>query len=144
MPSESSRALGRLRVAGGEGLEHAEEVLDAVGRPVPWRKFADRHMQRARYRPPDRLIRPGLDLAGSPQPPDSHRPERVEQHRLPDAPQPGQHHAALGPTTGDALEHHLELADLTIATGELRRALPSAWSIGIAYRVHIIGLYGRI
>ena len=43
-----------------------------------------------------------------------------------------------------ALEHHLELADLPVPAGELRRPLASAWSVGIAHRVHAIGLYGQI
>ena len=62
------RPLGSLRVARGEGLEHAEEVLDPVRRPVPWRQFPDRHVQRASDRPADRLVGPRLDLAGPPQP----------------------------------------------------------------------------
>jgi hypothetical protein len=136
--------LGQLGVALGEGLEHAEEVLHPVRGAVPGREFAHRHVQRARHRPPDRLVRPGLDLAGAPQPLEGHRPERVQQHGLADAAQPGEHHAPLRTAPRDPLQHHLELADLPVAPGELGRTLPRAGGIGIAHRVHGIGLYGLI
>ena len=49
------------------------------------------------------------------------------------------------PSTGPRrMRFHLELADLTIATGEFGWALPSPRSFGIAYRVHTIRLYDWI
>ncbi len=62
------RPLRRGRVTDGERLEHAEEVIDPVRRPVPGRELADRHVQRRGYGPPDRLVRPRLDLPRAPEP----------------------------------------------------------------------------
>jgi hypothetical protein len=138
------RALGGLRVAGGEGLEHAEELLDPVRRPVPRRQFPDRHVQGARDRPADRLLRPRLDLAGAPQPLQRHGPERVQQDGLAHPAQPGQHHAALRPAAGDPFQHDLELAELTVSAGQLGRALPGAGRVRVPHRVHSIGAYDRI
>ena len=59
-------SLGRLGVAQGEGLEDAEEVLDPVRSAMAGREFPHGHVHRGRDRPPDRLVRPGLDLAGPP------------------------------------------------------------------------------
>ena len=103
-----------LGIARRERLEDAEEVIDPLGRPVPWRQLAHGHVQGARYGPPDRLVRPRLELAGAPEPLHRHRPERVEQHGLAHSAQPGQHHAALGAAASHPLEHDLELADLAV------------------------------
>ena len=108
----------RGRVAHRESLEHAEELVDAVRGAVPGSEFAHGHVQGRGYRPADRLLGPGLDFAGAPQPLHGHGAESVQQHGLAYAAQPGQHHAAFGPAAGDALEDDLELADLTIAAGE--------------------------
>src|SRR5262249_8518928 len=78
----------------------------------------------------------GLQLPGPPQPLQGHRPERVEQHGLPDAAQPGEHHAPLGPGAGDALQHDLKLAYLPVPPGELGRALTGTRGIGASYGVH--------
>ena len=40
--------------------------------------------------------------------------------------------------------HHLELADLPVPPGELGRPLARAGSVGVAHRIHGIGLYGQI
>ena len=97
-------------VAQREGLEHAERR----GRPgpvaVPVADLADRLVQRLRQRDPRRLWsgrasslpvpqRPAYGLAA----------QRVEQHGLADAAQPGEHHAALGTARGDPLEDDVEL-----------------------------------
>ena len=101
-------------------------------------------MQGARDRPPDRLVGPCFYLSCSPQPADGHRAEGVQQNGLADTAQAGEHHAALWPATSDPLEHHLKLGNLASAARQLGRALPSAGSVRIAYRVHGIGLYGAI
>ena len=129
-------SLGRLRVAQRERLEHAEEVVDPVRRAVPGRELADRHVQRARDRAADGLVGPRLELARSPQALQCHRPERVEQHGLADAAQAGEHHGPLGPGPGHSLEYHLELADLPVSPGELRRPLPGTGRVGVPYGVH--------
>ena len=137
-------ALGRLRVAERERLEHGQELLDTVGRAMPRGELTHRHVQGGRDRAPDRLLGPRLDLPGAPQPLHRHRPERVEQHGLADAAQARQHHAAFGPPARHAFQDDLELADLTIAPGQLRRPLASAGGIRVPYRVHSIGLYDVI
>jgi hypothetical protein len=101
-------------------------------------------VQRGRDRPSDRLVGPGLDLARAPQPLHGHGLERVEQDGLADAAQAGDDHAALGTATGHPLEHDFELLQLSVTPGELRRTLPGAGGIGIAHRVHALGLYCRI
>ena len=95
-------------------------------------------------RPPDRLLRPRLDLARPPQPLQRHRPERVQQHGLAHPAQPGEHHAAFRPAAGYPFQHHLELAELTVAAGQFGRALASSGRIRIPDRVHGIGAYGRV
>ena len=119
-------------------------MIDPVRCPVPGRQLSHGHVQGPGNRPPDRLIRPGLDLAGTPEPLHRHRPERVEQHGLADAAQPGQDHAALGAAARDPLEHDLKLPDLTVTAGQLRRPLPGTRGIGIAYGIHGIGAYDVI
>jgi hypothetical protein len=103
---------------------------------VPGREFPHGHVQRGRDRAPDRLVRPGFDLAGAPQPLQGHRPERVQQHGLAHAAQPGQHHAPLRAAVGNPLEDHLELADLAVAPGEFGRSLPRAGGIRVTHRIH--------
>ena len=64
----------------------------------------------------------------------------IELERVAD---PGEHRAYPcrildGPATaaGDPFEHDLELADLPVPPGELRRPLPGTGRIGVPYRVH--------
>ena len=111
---------------------------------MPRRDLADRHVHRGGDRAPDRLLGPGLDLAGPPQSLQCHRPERVQQHRLADPAQPGEHHAALRAAAGHALEHDFKLPDFPVAAGQLRWPLTGSGSVGVAHRVHVIGLYGQI
>ena len=58
------------------------------------------------------------------------RAQRVEQHRLADAAQPGEHDRALGPAAGDPLEHDVEGVELLVATGQLGRPLAGAGGVG--------------
>jgi hypothetical protein len=53
-----------------EGLQHPEELVDPVRRAVVRGQLTDRHVQRGGDRAAQRLVRPGLYLAGSPQPAD--------------------------------------------------------------------------
>ena len=138
------RPLRRGRIPRRERLEHAQEVIDPVRGTVPWRKLAHGHVQCPGDRPPDRLLRPCLDLAGAPELPHRHRPERVQQHGLAHAAQPGQDHAALRATARDTLEHDLELPDLAITACQLRRPLSGTRCVGVAYGVHVIAAYDAI
>jgi len=131
------RALRRPGVAGREGLQHAEEMLDPVRGAVPGRQFPHRHVQRGGDRPADRLFRPGLDLPGSPEPLQRHGPERVQQHGLADAAQPGQHHAAFRAAAGYSFQDHFELAKLAVTAGQFRRTLACAGRIRIPHWVHV-------
>ena len=83
-----------------------------------------------------RLVGPGLDLAGAPEPADRLRAQRVEQHGLADAAQAGEDQAALGPAAGDALQHDVEDVQLPAAPGQLGRALAGAGGVRVAYRIH--------
>ena len=129
--------VGALAVAAQrERLEHRQEVVDPVGRPVVRGELADRHVQRGRQRAAQRLVGPRLDLAGAPEPADGLRSQRVEQHGLADAAQAGEDEAAFRAAAGDALEHDVEDGQLPVATGQLGRALAGAGSVRIAYGIH--------
>ena len=93
-------------------------------------------MQGGRQRAAQRLVGPGLDLAGAPQPADRLGAQRVEQHGLPDAAQAGEHQAALGPAAGDPLQDDLEDVQLAVAPGELGRPLTGAGRVRVAHRIH--------
>ena len=82
------------------------------------------------------LVGAGLELAGAPVPAYGRRAQRVEQHRLADAAQPGEHQAALGAAARDPLEHDVEGAQLLVATGQLGRALAGAGRVRVPDRVH--------
>ena len=125
-----------LRGPQREGLQDSAELVDPFVVAVPVTEFAHRGVHRLRDRQPDALVRAGLDLAGAPRALDRLAPQRVEQHGLADATQPGQHQAPLWPTCGDPLEHHLELPHLGVASGQLRRPLTGAGRIGIPDRIH--------
>ena len=63
---------------------------------------------------------------------------------LPTPRRPVSDHAALGAAPGHPLQHDLELLQLAVAPGELRRALAGSGGVRIAHRVHALGLYGGI
>ncbi len=115
----------------GEGPDHAEHV---VGIGVS--ELAHRLVQRARQRPAQRLVGPGLELAGPPALAHGLAAQRVEQHGLADPAQSGQHQRPLGTTPRHPLEHHVERPHLLVATGQLGRPLPGAGRVGIPDRVH--------
>ena len=119
-----------------ERLEHGEHVVDPVRVAVVRGQLADRHVQRGGDRAAQRLIGPGLDLAGAPEAADRGRAQRVEQDGLADAAQAGEHQAALGAAAGDPLQHHVEGVQLAVATGQLGRALTGAGCVRVAYRIH--------
>ena len=85
----------RPGVALGERPDHPEHVGDRVLVGVP--ELAHGLVERRRQRPAQPLVGPGLELAGAPATSYGGRAQRVEQHGLADAAQPGQHDAALGP-----------------------------------------------
>ena len=121
-------------VAVGEGLDHPEHVVDRV--LVAVAELADRLVQRAAQRPAQPLVGPGLELAGAPALAHGRAAQRVEQHRLADAAQPGEHEAALGAALGHPLEHDVEGGELLVAPGQLGRALAGAGGVRVPDRVH--------
>jgi hypothetical protein len=125
------------RVAQRERLEDAEELVDPRGVAVTRDELTDGEVQRGGQRPAQRLVRAGLDLAGAPQLPSGLGAQRVEQHGLADAAQPGEHEAALGSPAGDALEHDVELRELPVAAGKLGRALPGAGRVRVPDGIHV-------
>ena len=102
----------------------------------PMAELAHRLVERAAQRAAQSLAGPGLELAGPPALAHGGAAQRVEQHRLADAAQPGEHEAALGTALGDPLEHDLERGELLVATGELGRALARAGGVRVPDRVH--------
>jgi len=62
--------------------------------------------------------------------------QRVQQHRLADPAQSGEHHAAVGTSRRDPFEGDLELLQLAVTTGELGRALAGAGGVGVAHGIH--------
>ena len=118
----------------GERADDAEHVVDLVRVRVA--ELADRLVQRSGQRPPQRLVGARLELAGAPALADRRRAQRVEQHRLADAAQPGQHQRALRAPAGDPLEHDVERRELLVAAGELGRSLTGAGRVGVPDRVH--------
>ncbi len=136
--------LGRLAGpdAERERLQYAEKIVDPVRRAVVRGQLADGHVQGRRDRPAQRLVGPGLDLAGAPEDRDRLRAQRVEQHGLADAAQAGEDEGALGPPARHPLEDDLEDLQLAVAAGELRGALAGAGRIGIANRIHDLDRIG--
>ena len=127
-----------------ERLEHAEELVDPVRRAVARGQLADGHVQRGGDRAAQRLVGPRLDLAGAPEPADGLRAQRVEQDRLADAAQAGEHQAALGAAAGDPLQDDVEDVQLAAAAGQLGRALAGARRVGVADRIHAYAPYRAI
>ena len=106
-------------------------------------ELAHRLVQRGGQRPAQRLVGARLELAGAPAAADRGRAQRVEEHRLADAAQPGQDQRALRPLGGHAGEHDVERRELLVAAGELGRSLPGAGRVG--FRIgSTIGPYRRV
>ncbi len=118
----------------GEGADDAEHVVDLVRVGVT--QLPHRLVEGARQRPPQRLVGARFELAGAPALADRGRPQRVEQHRLADPPQPGQHEGPLRAAAGHPLEHDVEGGQLLVAAGELGRPLAGAGGVRIPDRVH--------
>ena len=83
------------RGAQRERLEHAGHRVDPLGVAVPVGHLAHRGVHRLRQGQPQRLLRPGLDLAGAPGALHGLAAQRVEQHGLADTAKTGEHHRAL-------------------------------------------------
>ncbi len=136
-PVAQPGALAADRRALGEGLEDAEEVVDAVRGPVVRGELADRHVQGGGHRAAQRLVRPSLDLAGAPEPADRRRAQCVEQDGLADAAQSGQDQAAFGPAPGDPFQDDVEDVEFSAPAGEFGWALAGAGGVGVADRIHV-------
>jgi hypothetical protein len=103
---------------------------------VPHGQVADRPVQRGGERAAQLGLRPRLDLARAPPGADGERTQLTQQHRLADAPQSGEHEAALGPPARHPLEDDLERVDLPVAAGQLGGPLTGAGGERVAYRIH--------
>jgi hypothetical protein len=108
--------------------------LDLVAGRVA--ELAHGNVEGGRQRAAQPLVGTRLQLAGAPVRADRRRAKRVEQHRLPDPAQPGQHDRALRAAAGDPFEHDVEGVQLLVTAGQLGRALSGAGRVGVAYRVH--------
>ena len=136
LPAVADLRVGRLAPL-GEGLEDAEDLLDRLLVAVPGAELAQRHVQRRGDRPAQRLVGAGLDLAGAPAARDRRRAELVEQHRLADAAQAGEHERALRTAVRDPLEDDVEGRQLGVAAGELGRALAGAGGVRVPHGIHV-------
>ena len=121
-----------------------DERTDRAQRRVRVRmsQLAHRRVQGGPHRTPDSLIRPRLELAGAPARAHRSRSQRVEQHRLADPAQAGEHHRPLGSAACDPFEHDIEGVQLLVASGELGGTLTGARGVGVADRVHARTLFG--
>ena len=90
------------------------------------------------------LVRTRLELAGAPVGTHRRAAECVEQHRLADPAEAGQHDRSLGAAARDPLEHDVEGAQLLVATGELGGALTRAGGVRVRDRVHDRRLYASL
>ncbi len=135
MPADALAIV--LRGPQREGLQYCAELVDPLVVAVPVTEFAHGGVHRLGDRQPDALVRPGLDLAGTPGTLDRLAPQRVEQHRLADPAEPADStRLRSGRARRDTFEHHLELPHLGVASGQLGRALTGAGRIGIPDRIH--------
>ena len=107
-------------------------------------ELADGEVQRRGQRAAQRLLRAGLQLAGPPAAPDRGRAQGVQQHRLADPAQTGEHDAALRTAPGHPLQHHLERFELAVPPGQLGWALPGAGGVGVADRIHSETVSGHL
>ncbi|HZQ86082.1 MAG TPA: hypothetical protein VFA83_14645 [Acidimicrobiales bacterium] len=62
--------------------------------------------------------------------------ELVQQHGLPDPPQPGEDLAPPGPAHQHPLQGHVHGLDLPLPTDQRRRAGPGPRAVGVPHRVH--------
>ena len=129
------------RLALGERLDDAERVVAGATCRA---QLAHRLVHRRREGAAQRLVRPGLELAGAPAGAHRGRAQRVEQHGLADPAQPGEHDRALGAAAGHPLEHDVEGVELLVAPGELGRALAGAGGVRVPDRVHDRRVYGSL
>jgi hypothetical protein len=120
-----------------ERLEDAEDLLHRLLVAVPGAQLAQRHVEGRGDRPAQRLLGPSLDLAGAPAPRDGRRAQLVEQDRLADAAQAGQHEGTLRPAVCDPFQHHVERRQLGVAAGQLGRPLPGAGGVGVPHGIHV-------
>jgi len=144
LPGVADLRSGRVGLQ-REGLDHTQDLVDLRGvRAAAATEFPDGEVQCAGERSTQRLVGPGLELAGSPAPSDSRRPQRVEQHRLADPAQAGEDERAFGPAAGDAFEDDVECLELTVTAGQFGGTLPGTGRVGVADGIHGATVSGSI
>jgi hypothetical protein len=120
----------------GEGGEDAECSAHCVARSTPRREIPQRLVERLRDGDREGPALTDLELRGRPAVFDRKGTELVEQHRLSDTAQAGEHDAALRCAGFEPAQHHLDHLELAVASGELGGALPGARCEGVGDRVH--------
>ena len=129
------------RAGGGsaqrERLEHAEHLVDPVLVAVP--RASSRSAMCSAEETGRRSDWSGrASILPVPQPRQiAARAQRVEQHRLADAAQAGEHQRALGPAAGDPLQDDVEGRQLGVAAGQLGRALAGAGRVRVPHGIHV-------
>ncbi len=131
-PARAFACPAGRRVRLREPLEDPEQVGRLAFRRA---QFADRRMKRGPPAVGAGIGRGGISSLPVPNP-RAHRrgPQRVEQHRLADAPQPGKYDRALRPPPSNPFEEDVEGLQLGVAAGQLRWALAGAGGIGVSDR----------
>ena len=119
-----------------ERLEHPEEAVHPLRVTVARGDLAHRHVQRGRDRTAQRLVRPGLDLAGPPEPLDRRERSALSSTVFPTPRSPVSTSDALGAASGDPLQDDVELRELTVATGQLGRSLTGAGRVRVPDGIH--------
>ena len=131
------------RVALGEGLDHPEHVVDRR-RPAGARA---RGPPRAAPRDSGRRSPWSGRASSLPVPQcgaDGGRAQGVEQHRLADAAQPGQHDGALGPALAIRSSTTSKARSCSSRPASSGRALAGAGGVRVADRVHDRRVWGRL
>ncbi len=104
--------------------------------------LTDRQVQGAGQRAADVLVRAGLPLAGPEPPRDRRRTELVEQHRLADSAQAGEHQRPFRAPGADPFEEYVEGGELIVATSEFGWPLAGTRGVRVTDRVHVENCIG--
>ena len=129
-----------------ERLDHPQRALDAVLDPVAAAHLAQKACRHARER--DAEVRLGahlLDVGGGPPGLAGEHVELHQQHGLADAAQPRVDQAALVAPGREALDQRLEVLELAVTAGEVRRLATGAgrvWVLALLQRRDSMTFYG--
>src|SRR5690606_10115675 len=119
--TEFGAGLGFALDEGPDGAEHL-----VIGTQFPYG-----HVQRSGQGAPQGLVGTRLQLAGTPAGADCRTAQGIEQHRLADTAQPGEHHGPLRTSPGDPFQDDIELAKFVVPSGQLGGSLTGAGCVRV-------------